>query len=165
MDPAGLVSAVEDLAELLRDATDGGSSVGFLAPLPPADAKAWWLALVPAVAAGQVRLWVARSAGRVVGTVQLRPSPMPNGRHRAELAKLVVHSSARGQGVGRALLAAAEQGAREAGLTLLVLDTEEGSAAEPLYRSQGWTESGRIPGYAADPRGAPRTTIYFYRTL
>ncbi|MFC5288153.1 hypothetical protein ACFPM7_13920 [Actinokineospora guangxiensis] len=56
MDPAGLVSAVEDLAELLRDATDGGSSVGFLAPLPPADAKAWWLALVPAVAAGEVRL-------------------------------------------------------------------------------------------------------------
>ncbi|GAA4294573.1 hypothetical protein GCM10023148_56690 [Actinokineospora soli] len=65
LDAAGLVAAADDLAELLRDVTDGGSSVGFLAPLDPAAAKAWWLGLAPGVAAGEILLWMARAGDRV----------------------------------------------------------------------------------------------------
>lgn len=98
LDDATLPAAADDLAELLRDVTDNGSSVGFLAPLDLAEAKAWWLALTPSLRSGAVLLWVARAAhGRVVGTVQLRPSLMPNSPHRAELAKLMVHTAARGK--------------------------------------------------------------------
>ncbi|GGS32178.1 MULTISPECIES: GNAT family N-acetyltransferase [Actinokineospora] len=165
LDADGLTSAADDLAALLRDVTDTGSSVGFLAPLAEAEAKAWWLDLRPGVSDGSVLLWAARHEGRVVGTVQLRPSRMPNGTHRAELAKLMVHTSARGQGLGRKLLQTAEDAARAEGLRLLILDTEEDSPAEPLYRSAGWTESGRIPDYAADPTGTLRPTVYFYRRL
>ncbi|MGX7828592.1 GNAT family N-acetyltransferase [Actinokineospora sp. 24-640] len=161
----GVAAAADELAALLCEVTDGGSSVGFLAPLAVAEARAWWADLAPGVASGDIALWVARVDGRLAGTVQLRRSPMPNGRHRAELAKLMVRSAARGRGLGRALLATAEEAARSAGLTLLVLDTEEDSAAEPLYRSQGWIRVGAIPDYAADPWGALRATVHYYRTL
>ncbi|MDV9196106.1 GNAT family N-acetyltransferase, partial [Streptomyces sp. Wh19] len=86
-------------------------------------------------------------------------------RHRAEVAKLMVRPSARGRGVGRSLLDAAERSAAGAGVTLLVLDTESGSPAERLYRSAGWTECGSIPDYAGDPAGVLRPTTLYYKAI
>ena len=91
------------------------------------------------------------------------PCPVPNARHRAEVAKLMVRPSTRGQGLGRSLLAAAEGAAAEAGVTLLVLDTETGSPAERLYRAAGWTECGSIPDYAGDPAGDLKPTTFYYK--
>lgn len=105
------------------------------------------------------------SGGRVIGTVQLRSETSPNGTHRAEVAKLLVHRDARGRGVARLLLTAAEECARDAGRTLLLLDTQTGSAAEHLYRSAGWTQVGTVPDYAADPAGVLRPTTFFRKTL
>ena len=157
-----LVAASGGFADLLVDAVDGGASLGFLAPLAPADAAAWWESLAPAVDAGHLGVWAAREGGRVVGTVGLRPELKANGRHRAEVVKLLVHRDARGRGVARRLLAAAESAAADAGMSLLVLDTQTGSAAERLYRAAGWTRAGIVPGYASDPAGVLHpTTIYF----
>ncbi|HEU5332822.1 MAG TPA: GNAT family N-acetyltransferase [Actinocrinis sp.] len=157
-----LLAASGQFAELLMDVVDGGASLGFLAPLAPADAAAWWESLAPAVDDGQLRVWAAQEGGRVVGTVSLRPELKANGRHRAEVTKLMVHRDARGRGVARRLLAAVEGAAAETGLSLLVLDTETGSPAERLYRAAGWTQAGIVPGYASDPAGVLRpTTIYF----
>jgi hypothetical protein len=44
---------------------------------------------------GQVIIWAASRAGTIDGTVQLRLEQMPNGRHRAQIAKLVVRRRAR----------------------------------------------------------------------
>nr|WP_243869577.1 GNAT family N-acetyltransferase [Amycolatopsis granulosa] len=151
------------MGEVLADCTNGGASVGFLAPLDPAESAAWWAGLAGDVAEGRVLVWAAWDGARLVGTVQLRPAPLPNAPHRAELAKLLVHRDARGHGLGRALLAEAEHAARAAGITLLVLDTETGSPAERLYRSAGWTEAGTVPGYAADPGGTLKPTTFFYK--
>jgi GNAT superfamily N-acetyltransferase len=152
----------EDLADVLVDAVEGGASVGFLAGLGRVEAAEWWSRLGPAVVDGTLLLWVAEVDGRVVGTVQVRLATLPNARHRAELAKLLVHRSARGRGVGRELMRAAERGAAEAGASLLVLDTETGSPAEGMYASLGWTAVGVIPDYALDPVGklAPTTVLY-----
>ncbi|MFH0245161.1 GNAT family N-acetyltransferase [Streptomyces sp. HK10] len=160
---AGLLAAARDLAALLRDAVEGGSSIGFLAPLDPAEAESWWEGLAPEVADGRTAVWAARSGGRVLGTVQLRFCGTPNGRHRAEVAKLIVHRDARGRGLGRRLLATAEREAAGAGICLLVLDTQTGSPAERLYRSAGWAEAGTIPGYAADTEGVLRSTTLFHK--
>ena len=59
---------------------------------------------------------------------------------------------------------AAEDAARAAGKTLLVLDTAS-AEAERLYERCGWTRVGVIPGYALDPDGTPCDTTYFYRRL
>nr|WP_191875977.1 GNAT family N-acetyltransferase [Streptomyces filipinensis] len=154
-----------ELAELLTDTVAGGASVGFLAPLGHEEAAAWWRERAEATAAGRLAVWAAvDDTGRPAGTVSLAHPDKPNSRHRAEVVKLMVHRSARGQGLGRRLLATAEGAAAAAGVTLLHLDTETGSPAEHLYRSAGWTEAGTIPDYAASPAGELRpTTLYFKR--
>ena len=66
------------------------------------------------------------------GTVQLVLEQPENQPHRAELSKMLVHRRARRQGLGAALMRAAEATARECGKTLLVLDTASADA-ERLY--------------------------------
>ncbi|MEW1925742.1 GNAT family N-acetyltransferase [Streptomyces sp. NPDC088360] len=165
LNPDQLIDFADDLGALLADVVDGGSSLGFLAPLDRVAAADWWRGLAPAVADGRLAVWAARDAERITGTVGVGFVDKPNGRHRAEILKLMVHSSARGQGLARALLATAEQAAADAGVTLLVLDTETGSPAESLYRSGGWTAAGVIPDYAADPAGALHPTTLFFKKV
>ncbi|MFE4664882.1 GNAT family N-acetyltransferase [Streptomyces sp. NPDC056716] len=185
VDAARLGFLADDLADLLADSVDGGASVGFLAPLERAEALAWWGEWAAGVAEGRRAVWVAteaegeearpgdagaggevgRVAGRVVGTVSLAFPGKPNSRHRAELVKLMVHRDARGRGLGRRLLATAEEAAAASGITMLHLDTETDSGAERLYGSAGWTRIGAIPDYAADPRGVPRPTSIYYKRL
>ncbi|MFF4568558.1 GNAT family N-acetyltransferase [Streptomyces sp. NPDC001410] len=156
----------EELAGLLTDTVAGGASVGFLAPLGRAEAAAWWRERADAVATGRLAVWVAvDDTDRVAGTVSLALPDKPNSRHRAELVKLMVHRSARGQGLGRRLLATAEDAATATGLTLLHLDTETGSPAEHLYRSAGWSEAGSLPDYAANPAGELRPTTLYYKRV
>ncbi|MFJ8667175.1 GNAT family N-acetyltransferase [Streptomyces sp. NPDC093600] len=158
--------AAGGLAVLLVDAVDGGASLGFLAPLEPADAAAWWLGVAEEARQGLRNVWAAHGpAGEVLGAVTLVRTDKPNGRHRGEIARLIVHREARGQGLGARLLAAAESHAGEAGLSLLVLDTQTDSPAEALYRKAGWTPAGTIPDFAADPTGVLRPTTLYYKRL
>ncbi|WP_423834695.1 GNAT family N-acetyltransferase [Streptomyces manipurensis] len=165
LDAAALRAHRDELASLLVDVVASGSSLGFLTGLDHAAAAAWWDSLLPAVEEGSLALWVSRPApdGPVDGTVSWCRESKPNGRHRAELRKLMVHPASRGRGTARALLAEAEAAATRAGVLLLVLDTETGSPAEDFYRSAGWTEAGTIPDYAADPAGRLHPTTLFYK--
>nr|WP_232788930.1 GNAT family N-acetyltransferase [Streptomyces odonnellii] len=157
--------AADALGELMLDVVAGGASIGFLYPLERAAAVRWWRERVSAVREGRLAVRVVRDGGRVVGTVGLAFADKPNARHRAEIVKLMVRRDARGRGLGRALLTAAEEAAAEAGVTLLLLDTETGSPAETLYRSSGWSETGVVPGHAADPGGTLRPTTFFHKHL
>ena len=96
--------------------------------------------------------------------VQLGLVKWPNGRHRADLQKLIVHTEARRRGLGRALMEAVERVAVENGRTLLVLDTA-GGGAEELYRSSGWVEIGAVPRYAGLPDGTLVATTIFAKEL
>jgi GNAT superfamily N-acetyltransferase len=78
---------------------------------------------------------------------------------------MLVHRRARRRGVGAALVRAAEQAARAAGRTLLVLDSVTGGDAERLYSRLDWQRVGVIPGYALWPRGGLCSTTYFYKPL
>lgn len=163
LDDAALLNG---LAELLQDVVHGGASVSFMAPLPLAKALAFWQGLAPAVADGSRHLLVARAGdGQVLGTVQLVLAQPDNQPHRADLAKMLVHRSARRQGLGARLMHAAEQAAAQAGKTLLVLDTVTGSDGERLYARLGWQRVGDIPDYALMPDGALCSTTVFYRRV
>lgn len=151
------------LAQVLVDCVHGGASVGFLAPLPVADAARWWQGALRAP--GTVTLVARDDDGRVDGVVQLRLVPYPNGLHRAELAKLLVHRRARGRGVAAALLDRAEQEALARGRWLLVLDTRTGSPAEGMYARRGWQRLGSVPDYALDPDGGLAPTTFMTRRL
>lgn len=155
-----------DLAALLRDSVESGASVGFVLPLADDVADGYWRKVIDDVEGGVRVLLVARAGGRVVGVGQLALETRPNSAHRAEVQKLLVHTAARRQGIGRALMAAIEDEARARGRTLLVLDTRAGDPAEALYRAVGFTCAGSIPGYARSPDGSTLdATVIYYRQL
>jgi GNAT superfamily N-acetyltransferase len=163
--PHELPAASHELADLLVDSVEGGASVGFLTPLDPAMAAAWWQGFGTRLREGSAQIWILRTGSRIVGTVGLMLEQKPNGRHRAEVAKLLVHRDVRGRGLGRDLLAHVERAAAAQGRILLILDTQTGSAAERLYRSAGWTAVGVIPDHSADPTGTLGPTTVFYKNL
>jgi predicted N-acetyltransferase YhbS len=153
------------LAALTIDCVDGDASIGFMHPLPMAQALAFWQRVAAAMAAGDRALLVAEDDHGVVGTVQLILAQPDNQPHRADLAKLQVHRRARRQGLAEALMHAAEAAAQEAGKSLLVLDTVTGSAADRLYTRLGWQRVGEVPGYALWPRGGLCPTTFFYKRI
>ena len=165
LDAAAATSAEYRLAVVLKACVDGGASVSFLAPLEAATARAFWRRAGNDVAAGRRIVFAAWLGGEIVGTVQLDLATPPNQPHRADLQKLLVTARARRRGVARRLMEVAEQAAREAGRTLLVLDTCAGGAAERLYRSLGWTAAGCIPGYALNTDGSACDTVIFYKRV
>jgi GNAT superfamily N-acetyltransferase len=139
--------------------------VSFLPPLPASEAEAFWRGVGRGVAAGDRLLLVAERATTLVGTVQVLLAKPPNQPHRGELAKMLVHRSARRRGIGARLLARAEQIALERGKTLLVLDTWRGGDAERLYRRAGWRQVGVIPDFAVLADGSLGDTVIFYKNL
>jgi ribosomal protein S18 acetylase RimI-like enzyme len=165
LDPASYDEAIEGLAALLADAVDSGASVNFLAGASVAQTAAWWAARAEAVAAGTATVFVARDGDRIVGSTLLERSRNPNSPHRAEIGKVIVHRSTRRQGLGRALMRAAEERARADGRWMLVLDTVTGSPAAALYESLGWQMVGTIPDYALNTRGEPEAATYYYKDL
>lgn len=166
IDPASYDDAIGGLGELLLDAIDGGASVNFLAGATLDDTAGWWAARSAAVADGSITVFVARDdADRIVGSTLIERSRNPNSPHRAEIGKVIVHRSARRQGLGRALMQAAEERARADGRWMLILDTVAGSAAAALYESLGWVTVGTIPGYALNTAGVPEAATYYYKDL
>ncbi len=161
----GFALAVGELIEILRDAVDGGASIGFLPPLAAAEAGDYFAGVAADEAAGRKAVWGARVDGRLVAMVQLAFEQRPNGRHRAEVQKLVVHSAYRQRGIGRQLMEALEAAARARGLRLLFLDTRQGDPAERLYRSMGYAVGGTIPGYVINGDGVLEATVYYYKLL
>jgi GNAT superfamily N-acetyltransferase len=155
---------IDALAGVLIDCVAGGASVSFMHPLAPPRARAFWLKVTSDVARGARALLVAEDEGGLCGTVQLVLEQPENQPHRADLSKMLVHRRARRQGVGAALLAAAEDAARAHGRTLLVLDTAS-AEAERLYERAGWVRCGTVPGYALWPQGGLCDTTFFYRSL
>ncbi|MFD7665294.1 GNAT family N-acetyltransferase [Streptomyces sp. NPDC059788] len=165
LSPETFDAGVPGLAGLLADTVAGGSSLGFVAPFDHDAAAAWWRAQRPSVADGTLDIWVAEGPAGITGTISLAHPCKPNGRHRAEIVKLLVHRTARGQGLGRALLTTAEHAAARSGFRLLLLDTESATPADHLYRRTGWTPYGTVPSYAADPGGELRDCTFFYKEV
>jgi acetyltransferase len=150
------------LAELLAACVNAGAGVGFLRPLALDEAAVFWRATI----ADPVALTLAaRDGGRIVGTVRLVLAGQANGRHRADVAKLLVHPDARRRGVAEALMAALEDLARTHGRTTLVLDTETGGQAEHLYERWGWSRVGEIPEYALTADGVLASTTVLTKRL
>ena len=153
------------LCEVLHGCVADGASVGFIDADDRAVMARFWQAKIYSLARGANQLLVAWQAGEIVATVMLGFSNMPNGRHRAEISKLLVHPRARRQGIARRLMLRAEQLAQQQGKTLLVLDTRSGDVASALYLSLGWQVAGSIPYYAESTAGELDATTVMYKRL
>lgn len=156
----------DGFCELLRDVVDGGASVNFVAPLDAKIACAYWEKASAEVVSGQRIVLAAVADDQVVGCAHLVPAMTPNGHHRAEIQKVLVHSVYRRRGIAQALMAAIEDEARAIGRWLLVLDTEEGSGAQPFYERLGYVSAGGIPEFGLSADGTEyRSNVYYYKKL
>lgn len=157
---------VNALSDILQDCVEGGASVSFMNPLSRQKASRFWEQAIDGALDGERILLVARdiATGRVDGTVSVGLAMPENQPHRGDLSKMLVHRRARRQGLGAALMKAAEEAAIAAGRDVLVLDTATGDA-ERLYERMGWTRCGQVPEFALWPDGGRCATTFFYRLL
>jgi GNAT superfamily N-acetyltransferase len=163
---AAAEAALPALMVLLRDAVDGGASVGFLPPVGDGDNRQYWTSVIAAIRSDTRVLVAARDAdGRLVGSGQLGLEMRENGRHRAEVMKIMVLTEARRRGIGRALMLALEAEARRRDRTTLVLDTRAGDPSEALYALLGWVPFGVVPRYARSGDGTLDASAFYYKLL
>jgi ribosomal protein S18 acetylase RimI-like enzyme len=151
---------LDEFSELLKQVVDDGASIGFLPPLNLSAAKKYWENVI----GPEVILFAARLNNKLAGSVQLHLCTKENGKHRAEIAKLLTHPLYRKKGIGKALMQKAEERAILEGRSLLVLDTREGDPSNSLYTSLGYHQAGRIPDYAQSQNGKLDATIIYYKT-
>ena len=152
---------MDQFVDMLVAVVDDGASIGFLPPLDRGEARSYWQSVIEP----NTILLAARSGERITGTVQVQLCRKPNGNHRAEIAKLMVHPDYRRHGIARQLMIAAEQVARQAERSLLVLDTRDGDPSNRLYQSLGFLLAGQIPYFARSENGSLDATNLYYKVL
>ena len=150
---ADVRAAGDELALILLDAHASNMSLGLRGGLTRERAREAWLETAAKLDPERRVLLAAREGGVVVGTVQVVRSDSDNGRRRAEIVRFAVRGDRRGRGVGRLLLGAAVERARELGLALLWLTTHAGSDSDRFYERVGWRRVGELPAYSERPDG------------
>lgn len=155
------------LGALLLACVQGGASIGFLAEITAGEADEYWEGVLKATAGGNKLLFVARDRrGAIIGSAQLALESRRNGRHRAEVQKLMVLPAVRGGDLGTRLMAEVEAEAQAQAVRLLFLDTSEGAGgARAFYEKLGYLYVGGIPGYALDTGGTPTKNAIYYKEL
>jgi ribosomal protein S18 acetylase RimI-like enzyme len=130
-----------------------------------AKASTYWRGIIHEIATGNRLVLGAIDGDRLVGSAQLELASKANAQHRAEVQRVLVHTSARRQGIAEQLMRRVEELARERGRSLLVLDTREGDPSELLYQKLGYKVAGVIPGYARSASGALDGSVFYYKQL
>jgi ribosomal protein S18 acetylase RimI-like enzyme len=140
-----------DLQELCEAAEEGikaGGGFGWLKPPPRHIMESYWrgILLNP-----DRHVFVGRLDGTIAGTAQL-VRPARNNEAQSASAQITTHFVApwaRGHGLARMIVLAAENAAREAGIRVVNLDVRETQgAAIQLYQSLGFQHWGSHPRYA-----------------
>lgn len=161
-----VMTYVDALSDILIDCVEGGASISFMLPISRNTAMKFWRQVADGVVRNERILLVAETDdGQIVGTVQLITALPENQPHRADVAKMMVRRDARREGVGGRLMAAVDEAARNAGKSVLVLDTVTGGDAERLYERTGWQRVGDVPNYALMPDGKFCGTTFFHKQL
>lgn len=153
------------LCELLSDSVESGASVGFVLPINHTEIQEYWQGVADSLSSNHQLFVATNDNGAIIGSVQIEIPTKANGSHRAEVQKLMVHTSAQGQGVAKALMQHIEDAAKSLEVTLLVLDTRLGDTASYLYRKVGYIEAGQIPHFAKNSEGGFDATVYFYKLI
>ena len=152
-----------ELADILIRIVKSGASIGWLDTPDPAEARSYWQTVV---GKPENVLLLAQEGGHVIGTAYLELAQRDNGRHRAEVNKVLVHPDQQGKGIGRMLMDAIEESARARDRTLLHLDTDQFDGSNAFYMRCGYTPAGTIPNWARSGQdGTLHGTTFYYKVL
>jgi len=153
------------LSQMLIETVAQGGSVGFMHPVEPKDALAFWEKALAAAGRGERIVLGGFDRGALVGAVSLLLDTPPNQPHRADIAKMMTRVGHRGRGVATALPREAEASAVARGRTLLTLDTATEEGASALYEKNGFVFAGEIPDYALKPHGGLTGTRIYWKSI
>ena len=139
---------LDALSEATEEAIIDGNGFGWLQPPGRQTLANYWrgVLLVP-----ERELYVARLAGRIVGTTQLLKPPANNeaSAHAATLTTFFIAPWARGHGLAKGLIRAVARSAVEQGFHQIDLDVRETqTAAIALYEAEGFKRWGVKERYA-----------------
>jgi len=165
LDAAAAGSAERLLAAALIEAVAEGGDLGFRAPLSLDRARTVWHDVTAAVAGGRRLLLAAWQDGVIAGSVEIDLALPETASHLARLERLMVATAFRRRGIGRALVARAEQAALRIGRRILSASLREGSSAEQVLLAADWLLAGRIPGASIDAAGTPSASLFLWRAL
>ena len=149
--PGGLTELlVAGTTALFGDLVTGGAALGWLDPLARAEVADLLHEVAARVPAGDAALAVAEDDDGLAGIGWWRRYGRPTYRRNADLERLAVAQRAQGHGLGRALTGLLVNAAKDADVEHLTLDLRGDNApALGLYRSMGFREHGRLPGFVA----------------
>jgi acetyltransferase len=159
------VALLPELVDLFLETVNGGSPLGFLAPITRETVRGYLISLISEVETGSRLVLIAYRNNAVVGSGQLALSRRSNSPHRAELERLFVEKASRGQGIGRSLMHALHSVAQQNGRTLILLNTRRGEPAEAFYKGLGYREVGVIPGWTIGADGERYDHVTLYQEL
>lgn len=154
-----------NLTQLLVEVIADGGSMGFLADVTVTELTAFWTLELSKVQSDMSVLVCAMDADSCIAVGILTFEAKANGRHRAEVRKMMTHPQYRHMGIASQILRRLEAVAFARGVRLLTLKTETGSVASVLYSHMGWTLMGGIPNYAAGPDRSLHSVSFYYKEL
>ena len=162
---AEVIERKAEFESLLKDAVEVGGTVGFLLPITADKLDRYWSGVARDVEAGERELLAALEHGKVIGAVQIAYEKAESVRHRADLQKLIVHSSEHRRGVARALLVDALERMHALGVAMYTITTFKEGPAEDLVRSLLFTRFGTMPHYGLTPDGKLHDASMHYISL
>lgn len=166
LDASTIDSYIPALHELLAEAVTHGASIGFMWPINHQEIASYWQDVAEAVVQQKKHLVIlVDDHDSLLGTAQLEPASKENGRHRAEVQKVIVALSARNQGLGALLMHHVEAKAKQLGRSMLFLDTRVDDVGERLYQRMGWSKFGVAPDYALSPDGTLAGSAFYYKRI
>jgi GNAT superfamily N-acetyltransferase len=167
--PAEVSAALRsELTACWRDVVNAGGAVGFAEEAPVSDEVVGPVVeqLVARLDARLSRLLVATRGEEVLGWLVLTGNADPVTAHWARVRHVQTRPSARGAGVGRALLTELHRSARhDLGLAHLRLEVRGGMGLEEFYGRFGWTVAGTWPGALRFTRHGVRDEVLMGRDL
>lgn len=135
-----------EIHRVLTDVTELGGAIGYLSPPAETETDAWLDDVLLAVRSSNAAFAVALVDGRVEATGLWRRRPGKVFAHSADVEKVMAHPHARGLGLGRLIVSALIESARDAGIETLALGVRGNNhGAIELYEQLGFREWGRQP--------------------
>lgn len=137
-----------ELVQLINATVADGGTLGYERPMTPDQEGRFVADLRDDLAGGRCHLLLGRAGPQPAFMVLLHLNPMGTCRHRAELAKGVVHPAYRGMHLVQMAFEEIARQAEALGVEQLVLDVREGSRAHRLWQRYGFQTYGVLEDYA-----------------
>ena len=168
LDPPLDEAATRQLVDVWVDVSNAGGAVGFAPPPPKVthdDVAPVAASALRSVQEGRDHVVVAYDGETIVGFAFLEHRPGPLFRHWATVKRLQVHPAEQGRGIGRQLLRACHEHARELGIEALHLTVRGSTGTESFYEDEGYEAVATIPQAIRLSAEDTRDELYMVKRL